>query len=136
MNLPHNDDFNMQIWMSIKAMNYKWIRFNSIDSYWNHLIAIYQSKSLNLLQSRTNTRLQHTSLIVSVFDWHCLSQSHQQSKKHTGNQRRANLLCCLMKYLPQSMLQLFGHTKIWCHRCEPSKQHHQWWYKRTPHLRY
>jgi hypothetical protein len=28
-----------------------------------------------------------------------------------------------MKYLAQSMLQLFRHTKIWCRCCEPSKQH-------------
>ena len=37
-------------------------------------------------------RLQHSSLIVSVFDRRCLSQSHRQSKMHTGSKRQATFL--------------------------------------------
>ncbi len=71
---------------------------------------------------------------MGVFDWHCLSQSHQQSKTHTGSESWAKLLYWLMKYLAQSMLQLFRHTKIWCHCCESSKQRRHRWYKRSPHF--
>ena len=60
----------------------------------------------------------------------------KNKKKNTGCESWAHLLYWLMKYLAQSMLPLFRHTKIWCRCCELSQQHRHRWYKRSPHLRY
>ncbi len=95
---------------------YIWIGFSLIDPYLNHL-TMKIIVSSTLLSSRTNTRLEHISLSVKMFDCCCLSQTHQQSKTHTGNERRANLLCSLMKYLTQLcysyfIIQRFGAVTV------------------------